>query len=152
MAGSRIPLTDRLVARAFALAIDPAAVSAESAAALRRLAGADHDALHRALQRVEWRYVDRPGRIAEAAADILRLGLSACTGAEPRPPPRRSTSHDPAGTSMNGPQGLAAEGTSAPTLDGPGPARPLDTVACDIETTNRADGQTTPEPREQPDP
>jgi hypothetical protein len=88
MAGSRIPLTDRLVARAFALAIDPAAVSAESAAVLRQLAGADDDALRRALQRVEWRYVDRPGRIAEAAADILRLGLSVRSGAEPSAAPQ----------------------------------------------------------------
>jgi gamma-glutamylcysteine synthetase len=87
MAGRRRPLTDRLVARAFALAIDPAAVSAESAA-VRRLADADHDALRRALQRVEWRYDDRPSRIPEAAADILRLALSVRTGAPPSATPQ----------------------------------------------------------------
>jgi hypothetical protein len=80
MAGPRTPLTDRLVARAFALAIDPAAVSTESAA-VRRLADADHDALRRALEHLEWRYVDRPSRIAESAADVLRLALSTRTGA-----------------------------------------------------------------------
>jgi hypothetical protein len=87
MARPRRPLTDRLVARAFALAIDPAAVSAESTA-VRHLARADPDALRRALQRVEWRYVDRPSRIAEAAADILRLALSTRTGSAPSATPQ----------------------------------------------------------------
>jgi hypothetical protein len=78
MPGTR-SLTDRLVARALALAIDPDTATGESAARLERLANGNHDALGRALKRIEWGHPDPADPIAAAAVRALRLASSACT-------------------------------------------------------------------------
>ena len=68
-------LSDRLAAKAFALAVDPGVSPEAAGATLREMAGGSTAALHRARVRVESRLTDRPTRLAEAAALALRSAL-----------------------------------------------------------------------------
>lgn len=73
------PLSHRLAARAFALAVDPGVSPDMAGATLLEMAGGSTAALHRARARVESRLTDRPTRLAEAAALALRSALDRAT-------------------------------------------------------------------------
>lgn len=72
---SNPPLSDRLAAKAFALAVDPGVSPETAGVTLLKMAGGSTRALHRARTRVESRLTDRPTRLAEAAALALRSAL-----------------------------------------------------------------------------
>ena len=68
-------LSNRLAARAFALAVDPTVPVEAAGAALLQMARGSRSALVRAQRRVEWDLADRPSRLAEAAALALRAAV-----------------------------------------------------------------------------
>ena len=75
VASGNAPLSDRLAAKAFALAVDPRVSPEAAGAALIEMAGGSTAALLRARARVESRLMDRPTRLAEDAALSLRWAV-----------------------------------------------------------------------------
>ena len=68
-------LADRVVARALALSVDPAASSDATAEILISLARGNRELLERALRRVRARGVDRPSRLTAPAVELLQVAL-----------------------------------------------------------------------------
>ena len=83
----RTPLPDRLAAKAFALAVDPALSPEAAGAVLGAMASGRPEALRQARDRVESRLVDRPTRLAEDAALALRAAARAADPAAGRRAP-----------------------------------------------------------------
>lgn len=74
-------VSDRLLARAVVLAMDPGLVIEARADTLLRIANGRRSALEQALRRLEWGRLERPSRHAAAASDAIRLALGRLGGA-----------------------------------------------------------------------
>jgi hypothetical protein len=82
-------LSDRLVARAVILAMDPVLVIDARADTLLRIANGSRAALEQALRRIEWGHLDRPSRYAATATETIRVALGmleSAVWASPRRP------------------------------------------------------------------